>query len=139
MKTLTPQPVRISSIKSLPPNPVHVYVLSNILLPTFPSSLTIFYAADEFNSPLNNLPDSVQSIILCHLFNQNVDRLPNSLVNLEFSGGDFNQPMLIIFRKLFFSSRLARTRTGQHSINQLTTSMIICSPFTFTPSSSISR
>ena len=44
----------------------------------------------EFNQPVNNLPNSIINLTFGCGFNQSVDNLPNSIINLTF-GNYFNQ------------------------------------------------
>ncbi len=57
-----------------------------------PNNLECLKLGYNFNQPLNNLPESLKVLwTSCH-FNQPLDNLPNRLINLR-TGGDFIQPL----------------------------------------------
>lgn len=56
------------------------------------SNITKIYFGYEFNKPIENLPDSINWLVLGKSFNQSIDKYPSGLKYLTF-GYDFNQPV----------------------------------------------
>ena len=56
----------------------------------FPNKLS--FCDNKFNQSVDNLPNSIINLTFGSNFNQPVDNLPNSIINLTF-GWKFNQPV----------------------------------------------
>lgn len=80
------------TIKNLPKIFTKLKLLYNTDLTTITNlpSITHLTFGDDFNKPVDNLPNSITHLTFGEFFNKSVDNLPNSITHLTF-GANFNK------------------------------------------------
>ena len=84
-----------------------------------PKSLEVLhiggYNFGSFNYPIDNLPESLESIFIVGIFNQSVNNLPNKLRSLLLDKSGFNKPL----------DKLVQTSQGNISVSILPNSLVV--------------